>query len=118
MLLFFWRIYWIFKALVVIPLRQKRNKHNFSVRLAKWAYEHQHYHLYRNIQLYWKVRNWGRSGAGTVVSSWWFNLTLSLRPKCKKHNYSLFSFEYCFLCGLEEAQRKYRLQELTAGRKR
>jgi len=75
-------------------LRQKRNRHTFSVKLVTWARQHHHYRLYRIIQFYWKVKNWCRFSAGIKVSSWWFNLTLPLRPKCEKHNYPLFSFGY------------------------
>lgn len=116
---FLWRLFWLFEAYMLAPLRyRKRQEHRYSlsVRLAIWTQQRQYYRLCRAIQIFWDIRNRWRYGPVDKFSSWWFNLTLPLRPKCQKHNYPLFSSwaqEICFMCALEEAKRKARLRELT-----
>jgi len=121
MLLFLWKVYWFFEAVVIFPLRRARRgwrEHHpvLSVRLATWAHQRQHHSLYRAIQLFWGVRNKWRFDIAPKFSSWWFELTLPLRPKCKKHNRSLLFLGACFMCIFEEARRKERLQALTSKR--
>ena len=101
---------------MLAPLRyRKRQDHRYSlsVRLAVWARQRRYYWLCRAIQVFWAIRNRWRYGPVVKISSWWFDLTLPLRPKCQKHNYPLVTMGVCFMCMLEEAKRKARLRELT-----
>lgn len=106
--MFVWYQHWKFKTL-------RRYQRDFDLWLFKnhrrfWERKSRlmrPYHRLRHHERVWRVQAW--------IGSLWYKYAMLFVPTCSKHGWP-FMGGRCFPCGMEEAQRKNRLQEL-AGKK-
>ena len=118
MKLIIWHCIWLLDWYALRPIRMKRRRWGITVTVAGWAHNHQHRWLERLVYRYWRLRNrwrdvWWRDG----FTKWRFHLLDPLRPKCKNCHRPLHDM-LCTIGMFENAFRKARLEQLTAGRQR